>query len=164
MVGHGPADSHAGAQVLVGNGTISCCTANTTDQGSVPATTGTTQISSAGIVNIGMDNFVDGISVCAVNSMGMVWGELRNIYAERCSGWGVLLADFRHLDIDNVRTTRCRNWQYYGALMPLTTMMPGNSDMTNLFTMLPRDTCDLRLCRGIVLSPAGLTLSSTSTT
>ena len=125
--------NYTGGTILVGNGTFNAFEANKTDLASVPTDIGNTAIHSSGIINIGLDNFVDGIRVGAVNTMGMVWGEMRNIYAKNCSGWGIFLANFQHLDIDNIRTTLCQNGQYYGALLPGLTMMPGNSDIVNLF-------------------------------
>ena len=147
--------NYVGGTILVGNGTFNAFEANKTDLGSVPSDIGNTAIHSAGVINVGLDGFVDGIRVGAVNTMGMVWGELRNIYAKNCSGWGVFLANFQHLDIDNIRTTICQNGQYYGALLPGITMMPGNADIVNLFNMPPRDSRNRRLCRGIVFEAGG---------
>ncbi|WP_026553867.1 hypothetical protein [Arthrobacter sp. 35W] len=148
--------NYVSGTVLVGNGAFNAFEGNKTDLASVPSDIENTAISSAGIINIGLDGFVDGVRVGAVNTMGMVWGEVRNVYAKNCSGWGVFLANFQHLDIDNIRTTLCQNGQYYGALLPGLTMMPGNSDIVNLFNMPPRDGRNRRLCRGIVFEAGGV--------
>jgi len=147
--------NYVGGTVFKGNGTFNAFEANKTDLASVPSDIGNTAIHSSGIINVGLDGFIDGVRVGAVNTMGLVWGELRNIYAKNCSGWGVFLANFQHLDVDNIRTTLCQNGQYYGALLPGLTMMPGNADMVNLFNMPPRDTRNRRLCRGIVFEAGG---------
>jgi hypothetical protein len=141
--------------VLKGDGTTSCFEANAVDQAAVPAQIGTTQISNAGIRNLAIDGFTYGVRVGAVNIMGLTWGTVEKLYISNCSVWGVFLANFQHVDIRDVRTSLCQNGQYYGALLPGATFMPGNSAIGELHNVVPRDGRDNRKCRGIVLEAGG---------
>lgn len=147
--------NYTGGSVLVGNGTFRAFEANHTDQASVDPNIGNTQISNFGISNVGLDGFTDGIRIGARNIMGLVWGKLDKIWVKNCSGWGVFLANFQHVQIGDIRTCLCQNGQYYASLMPNTTLMPGNCDMGALFNLIPRDGRDNRLCRGIVFDADG---------
>ncbi|MGW5267257.1 hypothetical protein ACWEQ4_01270 [Rhodococcus sp. NPDC003994] len=144
-----------GGTVLVGNGTFPAFAANNTDLGSPADPIGNTQISHAGIENVGIDNVTYGIHVGARNTIGAVWGTFRNIFVRNASQWGVRFVNFQHCTFENIKTCLSQNAQFYGNNLAASILMCGNSSFDELFNIIPRDGRDQKKCRGIVFD-AGL--------
>lgn len=147
--------TYGGGTVIQGDGTFAAFEANGVDQDEVAEEIGATQISSAGIHNVGIENVTYGVRVGATNIMGLLWSTLRNVYVRAASQWGIALTNFQHCTFDNIRTCLSQNGQYYGNRLPKLTLMCGNSVFGELYTFIPRDGRDARLCRGIVFEAAG---------
>jgi len=154
------APTFVGGTLLVGDGTFAAFEVNATDLAAPASTVGATQLSSVQFYGLGLDNFTYGIHVGAKNVMGLVYGKIDEIYIRNCSQWGIKLVNFVHMDIGCVFTYLCQNGQYYGAQMDAGTYQGGNTNFRELFTLLPQDTRDRRLCRGIVFEAMGGTGSN----
>ncbi|HET8871397.1 MAG TPA: hypothetical protein VFM48_13205, partial [Aquabacterium sp.] len=129
--------SYIGGTRLIGDGTFAAFSANDTDRASPNSVFGSDAISDAYVENMVLSGFSRGISVGAVNAIGLIHGGLRNLWIENCTDWGVFAANFMHSDIQRIWTQNCRNGQYYGALVDASVLMPGNSKMHTLFNVVP---------------------------
>lgn len=143
--------------VLHGDGTTDCFAVNTTDQATVPASIGTTEVPGARIRNLAIDNFVTGVHAGASNQIGMTWGALDNLYISNCSSWGVNLVNFAHMSIGKIQSQMCQNGQRYASELDIQVFQPANSILSDLYNLTPNDDRDRRKCRGVVfesLTPA----------
>lgn len=108
--------------------------ANTTSPGSFnPNTLGATQISGCRIAGFGIDGYVNGLHIGALNIMGLVWSQVDEIYAKNCSGWGIYMVNYQHVAFGKISTCLCTNGQYYGSAGAATYFNPGNSTFRDLF-------------------------------
>lgn len=149
------APTFTGGTVFQGNGTFALFEANSTDLAAPTSTVGAGQISGVQIYGIGGDNFTYGLHVGAKNVMGLIYSKLDELYFINCSQWGVKLVNFVHCDVGFIGTWLCQNGQFWAAQMDITTYQGGNTNIRELFNLLPQDGRDRRTCRGIVFEAQG---------
>ena len=125
---------YVGGTVLRGDGTGDAIHGNTTpSETPIDGAFSASQMSGVHISGFGIENYVNGLAIGAKNVMGVVFGTIDEIYVRNCSGWGVRLINFQHVDIGVIRTCLCTNGQYYASETPYLTLMPGNSHARELF-------------------------------
>ena len=144
-----------GGTVLAGNGSFAAFAANDADLGSPHADITDDCITGWHCENIGFTGFTRAISIGAANNIGLQFSTIHDLFIRDCGDWGMFLANFMHTDVSRIWTHLCGNGQYYGALLPASTLMPGNSRFDSLFNIIPADGRDNRLCRGIVFEAGG---------
>jgi hypothetical protein len=144
-----------GGTVLAGDGSFPAFAANDADLGSPSATITDDCITGWRCEHIGFTGFTRAVSIGAVNNIGLQFSTIHDLFIRDCSDWGIFLANFMHTDVSRIWTHLCENGQYYGALLPNSTLMPGNSRFDSLFNIIPADGRDNRLCRGIVFEAGG---------
>jgi hypothetical protein len=156
--------------VLEGDGTAPGFWDGHTDQASiVSATWGQAQIAGVEITGFGLQSFSHGIRSGAVNSMGLVWSKLDQLYARAC-GWGFWLANYQHLDIGllEVCSTTVGD-MYFASLCPASSLVPGNSYFRALYAKHPNGGANGNAVRGVVFDAqssgvaAGLTVGRIDT-
>lgn len=145
----------AGGTVLAGDGSFPAFAANDADLGSPPAYITDDCITGWRCEHIGFTGFTRAISIGAVNNIGLQFSTIHDLFIRECGDWGLFLANFMHTDVSRIWTHLCENGQYYSALLPASTLMPGNSRFDSLFNIIPADGRDNRLCRGIVFEAGG---------
>ncbi|CAN7259059.1 hypothetical protein [Neorhizobium sp. LjRoot104] len=144
-----------GGTVLAGDGSFPAFAANDADLGSPNAGITDDCITGWHCAHIGFTGFTRAISIGAVNNIGLQFSTIHDLFIRDCGDWGLFLANFMHTDVSRIWTHLCDNGQYYGALLPASTLMPGNSRFDSLFNIIPADGRDNRLCRGIVFEAGG---------
>ena len=145
-----------GGTVLLGDGSSDCFYVNTTDVASVVEPTfAQSQVAGVRVYGFGVDGYVNGFHAGAENVMGLVWGEVDELYFRNCSEWGMQLVNYQHVSVGRITDCLCANGQWYGTRVATTTLNPGNSVFRDLFHKHQDST---HLGRGIVFEadePAG---------
>lgn len=137
--------------VLEGDGTAPGFWDGHTDQGSIVAATwGQAQIAGVEIVGFGLQSFSHGIRSGAVNSMGLVWSKIDQIYARAC-GWGVWFANYQHIDFGLLETCSTTvGDMYFASLCPAASLVPGNSYFRALYVKHPNGGANGNAVKGVI--------------
>ncbi len=152
-----------GGTLIQGNGTGFGWYGNTVDSNDPPADPEDSGFYAAGLIDVGLTGYQDGIRVGSVNNHGLMRGSaIDGVYVHNCSRYAVYLNSMMEVDIGWVFSCESPKGQFYGAAMeaPADTNQ-GNSTFRNVFhrcLKYPTVPADLRKQRGIQFAynaPAG---------
>jgi len=127
-----------GGTVLSGNGTGFGVYGNTTDQVTPPEPigepNGNAGIYNAGLINVGITNYQDGIRAGARNLHGLNRCKLENVWVSDCTRYAIFLETMMEVDMGWVFSCESPMGMYFGAgnQAPADTNM-GNSVFRNVF-------------------------------